>query len=506
MLISRRRFAPALAGLAASVPRRLRALPPRPRLFVFLVAEQFRRIYLERARRLAPGGFRRLMEDGVYYPDCRMAASSFTATGLATLATGAYPQLHGIVADKWFDRKTRGTVKASAELLEATTLADELARAGHGRAFCLGLDEASTSLLAGRSPAPVFWIDASGQFTVRGSAPEWLVEFNRQHPVENLHNAKWWAVGAGPELPPLRTLTWDPQRPKEFLALYLASRFSQDAQFELLRALLEAEKLGHGETLDFVFVSLGSLAMLGYETGSNSPLMDQLVLSLDRQIQATLEALHRSPGAGNYNLVFAAAHGAPPEPDPAQRAAKAISGESIAQAVNKGLSSWIDSGFSRNTYVDRYVYPFLYLNLDALRKVNVPPRGARRLAGEVALRQPGVAGYYTADGDCSHTGEWRRRFENSFHALRSGDVMLSYDPGDVEDFGPRGVSFGSLYSYDTSVPLFLYGAQFGARVIERAIQSTDLAPTIARAAGLAVPSSATGEALAESFAEERGGR
>jgi hypothetical protein len=51
-------------------------------------------------------------------------------------------------------------------------------------------------------------------------------------------------------------------------------------------ALLAAEKLGQGDTLDFVFVSLGSMALLGYETGSDSPLMGQMALRLDRQVQA----------------------------------------------------------------------------------------------------------------------------------------------------------------------------------------------------------------------------
>ena len=80
--------------------------------------------------------------------------------------------------------------------------------------------------------------------------------------------------------------------------------------------------------------------------------------------------------------------------------------------------------------------------------------------------------------------------------------MLSYEPESVEDFGAgRGVSYGSLYNYDTRVPLFLYGPQFGRKLIERSIESVDLAPTVARAAGIAAPSSATGEVLVEAYAE-----
>ncbi|HLY16951.1 MAG TPA: alkaline phosphatase family protein [Bryobacteraceae bacterium] len=504
MAISRRRFAVGtLAGLAGCLPDGLRALRPRPKLFVFIIAEQFRQIYLDRvANRLSPGGFRELLTKGIYYPNCGSAASGFTASGLATLATGAYPQVHGIVADQWWDRRTRAMAQARSELLEATTLADEAMRATRSRIFALGLTEGPTSLLAGRSRGQVFWMNTQAEFKTRGNIPEWLTPFNDLRSIESLHDKRWNAIGAGPDTPPLRTLTYDPKRPQEFLVLYQSSPYCQEAQFDLLQNMLAAEKLGQGDTLDFVFLALESIALLGYETGSDSPLMEQMTLQLDAQVQRILDALNKSPGKGNYNLIFAAAHGAPPEPDPATRSRTAISGENLARAIDKGLSEWVEKGPAKTVYVDKYVYPFLYLKLDNLRKQNTPPRAARKVAGELALRLPGVAGYYTADGDCSHTGDWRRRFENSFNELRSGDVMISYDAETVEDFNAgRGVSYGSLYNYDTRVPLFLYGPQFGRKQIERAIEAVSVAPTVARAALIAAPSSCTGEVLAEAFAE-----
>jgi arylsulfatase A-like enzyme len=112
-----------------------------------------------------------------------------------------------------------------------------------------------------------------------------------------------------------------------------------------------------------------------------------------------------------------------------------------------------------------------------------------------------VAGYYTAGDNCSVNDEWRKRFRNSFHAQRSGDVMLAYRPEYVEDFGAgRGVSYGSLYNYDTHVPLFLYGPQFRAGVFDTPVQAVDLAPTLARALGLAEPSSSIGRLLSEALA------
>ena len=78
--------------------------------------------------------------------------------------------------------------------------------------------------------------------------------------------------------------------------------------------------------------------------------------------------------------------------------------------------------------------------------------------------------------------------------------MLAYGPEHVEDYGlGRGISYGSLYNYDTRVPLILYGSPFETQEFETTVESVDLAPTLARAAGTAWPSSATGRVLGEAL-------
>ncbi len=83
--------------------------------------------------------------------------------------------------------------------------------------------------------------------------------------------------------------------------------------------------------------------------------------------------------------------------------------------------------------------------------------------------------------------------------------MLSYRPEYVEDYGlSRGISYGSLYNYDVRVPLFFYGPQFRSGVIESPVESVDVAPTLARAMGVAVPSSSTGRVLSRAFSRDEG--
>ena len=491
--LTRRRFAECITGSLAAA--RLFAIAPRPKLFVLLLAEQFRSDYLGRfAGLFAPGGFRRLMEEGSYLPDCRMAASSFSASGLETIVTGAYPQSHGIVAETWYDAESTEIVTASPSEIQAGTLADEIALAdSRNRVFGMDLNGSRASLLARHATHKVLALDRF----IAGE-PEWAESFRQSHSPERFKNAKWQALQTDPNAPPLRVLVDDPARPEDFMALYNASPFAQETQFEFLRTAIAEEKLGQGAAFDFVTVVLSSMALLGYEVGADSPLMREMVLHLDRQIELTLEALKKLPGFG---LAFCAAHGAP------NHDGRRVNGAAVAQAIDKALSDAHDVSVAKNRYVERYVYPFVYLNHRQLRRYGVDVRAARRMAGEAALRSaPGVAGYYTADGDCSISGGWLRRFQNSFNDVRSGDLMLAYEPNAVEEYGDgRGISYGSLYNYDVQTPLLFYGSQFAARTVERPVELVDIAPTLARALRVAAPSSSMGRVLGEVFAPDKKG-
>jgi hypothetical protein len=491
MDICRRRFgAYILGGVAA----RALALPPRPKLFVLLLIEQFRPDYLDDIwGQLGRDGLRRLIENGVYFPDCRHLAFSYTSSTVATLATGAWPSQHGIVADTWYDPAAGKPVRGSAGDLRATTLAAQIVASEGARVFVCSLDPLLGALFAGASGAQLFWLDDEGRFAHRGppGASMWLEEFNRNKPLERQHNASWLAVGAGSGAPPLRKLTYEPARPREFMELYKASPFAQASQIELLAELVEREQLGQSDTFDFVALLLGSTALLGYETGARSALMHQMALQLDRQVQFLLDKLDRLVGANMYNLVLAAGHGAPPAPDPSLRSRMAVNGELLAQGIQQRLA------LGGNGRVARYLYPFLYLDTQGF----LTPELSRQAAGRVALEQPQVAAYYTAGGDCSVRDEWVQRFRNSYFPGRAGDVLLSYRPEYVEDFGlMRGVSYGSLYNYDIRTPLCFYGPQFRARVVEDPVAAVDIAPTLARAMGVAPPSSSSGRVLGEAFA------
>jgi arylsulfatase A-like enzyme len=78
--------------------------------------------------------------------------------------------------------------------------------------------------------------------------------------------------------------------------------------------------------------------------------------------------------------------------------------------------------------------------------------------------------------------------------------MLVYEPYYVEEFGDkRGTSSGSLYRYDTDVPLILFGIGFKPGRFESEVDATSVAPTISALLGVPAPTSATGKVLSEAL-------
>lgn len=489
MEICRRQFGASVLGALAG---KAWAAPSRPKLTVLAIAEQLRADALDAAwPQLGAGGFRRLAGKGAWFTGCRHLSSTFSACGIANLATGAWPAQHGIVADSWWDYEAHRPVRASDEELLATTLAAQAAGDTGMRVAVVAMTRAQARLFAGTPAARLYFLDDRGQFTASGAEPDWLEEFARAKGPQTAREASWMAVHAAADAPPLRTLHYDASRPEEFLALYKASPFGQTAEFDMAAEVVVRDRLGQGNTVDLLCVIDGSAALLGYEIGARPPLMNQMVLQLDRRIENLWNQLARVVGENGFNLVVCAAHGAPPEPSKEARARMAVNGETVAQLVESALKN-------TGRHLEKYLYPFLYLD----RKATAGgAETVRRMAADAALAHPAVEGYYTAGGGCSENDEWRKRFQNSFHAKRSGDAMLSYRPEYVEDFGAgRGISYGSLYNYDARVPLFFYGPQFRAGVFDASVEAVDLAPTLARAMGIAEPSSSVGRVLSEALA------
>ena len=129
--------------------------PPPPRLVVVIVVDQMRADYVERFRGDWTAGLKRLVAEGAWFSNAAYPyLGTYTCAGHATIATGAFPHLHGIMQNNWWDRSARRTIActddhdvttlrypsgtdpgASAARLLLPTLADELRAQRSARAW-----------------------------------------------------------------------------------------------------------------------------------------------------------------------------------------------------------------------------------------------------------------------------------------------------------------------------------------------------------------------------------
>jgi len=175
----------ALAMLALVLPGPSNAADPR--LVLQITVDQLRGDLPGRYRdRLTDGGFRYLMEKGTWYTDAHYHhANTETAVGHATLATGADPSRHGVVANDWIDQETgafvynteddrhriigkeaRAHEGVSPRNLMASTISDEIVvhNGGRSRAFSVSVKDRG-AILPGGHVGKAFWFSKrSGEF------------------------------------------------------------------------------------------------------------------------------------------------------------------------------------------------------------------------------------------------------------------------------------------------------------------------------------------------------
>ena len=70
-------------------------------------------------------------------------------------------------------------------------------------------------------------------------------------------------------------------------------------------------------------------------------------------------------------------------------------------------------------------------------------------------------------------------------------------PGWIEEQERCWSMSGSMYGYDTEVPLIFYGQGAGPLRVNRSVEMTSIAPTLARVAGVREPAASEGSPLEE---------
>src|SRR5271170_3827972 len=180
------------------------AEPPKTKLVVAIIVDQFRYDYMTRFDASYQDGLRRLHDAGAFFTDAHQAHyPTVTAVGHAAFLTGSIPAINGIVGNEWFDRETgkmvtsvsddttklvggNGGTGSSPRRLIGSTLGDEIKATGTPDTEVIGisLKDRAAILPSGHAAKAAYWFDhETGQFVTSTyymkDLPAWVQAFNK---------------------------------------------------------------------------------------------------------------------------------------------------------------------------------------------------------------------------------------------------------------------------------------------------------------------------------------
>jgi predicted AlkP superfamily pyrophosphatase or phosphodiesterase len=490
----------------------LAADPPKPKLILAVVIDQFRYDYLTRFRSEYHAGFERLLTKGAVFTNARYEHfPTVTAIGHSTFLTGATPSLSGIIGNEWYNREERKTVTSvsdantkllggnadaagsSPRRLLVDTVGDELKMSNGSQSKVIGvsLKDRAAILPAGHMANGAFWFDSnSGNFVSStfyfAQMPPWAKDFDAARPADKYSGAKFVRMtmpSSGPAL----------------YAAIDASPFGNELIEGFAEAALTGERLGQRGVTDILTVSFSSNDYVGHATGPDSPEVHEISVATDRLLDKLLQAVDRRVGLANVLVVLTADHGVAPLPE--TNASREMPGGRILPGViSKVVQAALVKAYGEGDWIANSTDSSIYLNLDLIAAKKLSRAEVDRAAAEAALTVLHVFRVYTREqlmSEYAIEAQVARRVMNGFYVRRSPDIEVLLEPYWI--FGRSGATHGTTFSYDAHVPVIFMGPGIKPGRYDNTIMVNDIAPTLATILDVETPSGSVGRVLNEMF-------
>jgi hypothetical protein len=154
-----------------------------------------------------------------------------------------------------------------------------------------------------------------------------------------------------------------------------------------------------------------------------------------------------------------------------------------------GEGDWIKGYSERQVFLNRTLIEDARLPLDEVQK-----KVARFL-----VQFSGVAAAYPYSAfESNDFGNGNlKRIMNNFNPQRSGDVIITLNPGWVEKEGDYVTNHNSPYECDSHVPLIWYGWAINRENVTRKVNMADIAATLSSLCKVPYPNACTGQPIIE---------
>ncbi len=531
------------------------------RLVLQITVDGLRRDLLDRyGQRFSQGGFRYLLESGVFFANAHYQhANTETIVGHTTLATGTFPSDHGMIGNVWYDserdelsyniedpkhpllptrknalegeqvdpaQKLSRTKGRSPTSILVETFSDRLKAyyGGRSKVFAVSAKDRGAVSMAGHT-GKAFWFSTdSGDFVSStyyyDKYPDWVTDWNKQRQVESLGGQQWQLLndlptyllghqdnrpyetdlrGYGRVFPHQFAEAGSPILPTQVIV----SPNGDQLTLDFAKLLLRSEGLGSDSIPDYLGISFSGLDAVNHFFGPSSLENEDMMLQLDRTLGDLLAFIDETVGLNKTLIVLSADHGMAEMPEymtelgfPAGR----LYPDHVIAAANQIAKQRFDI----EDIVRFYYRPYLYLDAG---KIDSAGLEADRIQSEIAAaltESPGIA-LAVARGELTgpQATPLRLQVQRNFHPERSGDIYVVQDLYWFNfDKGPVAAMHGSPWRYDTHVPIIFAGAGISSRVVHRLVHPVDVAPTLSALLGMTAPGSAKGTILGEALGDD----
>ena len=461
----------------------------RPRLVVRVIVDQMRWDYLNYYDyAFADDGFRRLLSGGFSCDNTLINyVPTVTACGHSCVYTGSVPAITGIAGNNLYkdgrrvycaDDSTVRTVGSptraglmSPRNLRVTTMCDavKLAQDFKSKTVGVSLKDRGAIMPAGHTADAAYWFDNEAGVFVTSTyymkeLPGWAKEFNRANRQD-------------------KDIRYTPE----------GNRLVADMAI----AALNGERLGRGETTDFLAVSFSSTDYIGHRYGTRAPQTEEAYRRLDGEIARLLDALDGAVGKTGYLLFLTADHAAAHNAALMRRHGIPAGEWDEAEALG-GMNEYLKKLYSTQKPLVKDLIEYrVYLDHEAIADAGLAvSEVADALAARIAEDdRVAYAVPYARIQSAPMPQAIRERVINGYNPKRSGDIQIVLQPGFYgfeSDSYHEGTSHGAWCPYDAHIPLVFYGWHVGSGRTAREVHVTDIAATVCSLLGVQAPDGCVG--------------
>jgi len=536
--------------------------PNLPRLILQITVDQLRGDLTTRYYdRLGKGGLRFLLDTGTVYDNAHHRhANNETIVGHTTLATGADPAVHGMVANVWLDRATgeltynvedfrypllskgagvdkkseidytqktaRSNGRSPSRIL-VSTFSDELTlvQGGKSKVFGVSVKDRGAISMAGHTGKAFWFSKKSGEFITSSfyydQYPEWVVDWNAGKPADKyagtswrlLHDQSTYLFGMADDRPYETALPgygrtfphpFGDREGKYFTTLLTISPAGDELTLDFAKALIQNEGLGRDDTPDYLSISFSSTDYVGHMFGPSSLESEDNILHLDRTLAELFSFVDAQVGLDKTLIVLSADHGGPEAPGYLNELgfeADYIDPETWDKA---GAIEILKKRFGiGEELITKYFNPYVYLNRKAIAENGLDQAEVELAVAEELARFDGVALAVSSSalnvGRVPDTPLIQSILRN-YNPSRSGDIYVVFQPNRfINKFGKLTVTatHGSPWRYDTYVPIIFAGMGIPAQRISRMVYTVNIAPTLSLLVGAKPPTGSFSDPLYE---------